>query len=67
MYWIKLLFSVVASLLFTIAFVNINRLYKSAKTEMDEETFRSKVIKSVSRLITLMTLGLILYIIAVFL
>ena len=67
MYWIKILINIVALLLFTIALININRLHKSAKTEIDEETFRSKVEKSIPILIMLMTLGLILSIIAVLL
>ena len=67
MYWIKMLFNIVALLLFTIAFINTNRLHKLAKTEIDEETFSSRAEKSIPILIRLMTLGLILSIIAVFL
>ncbi len=67
MNWIKMLLNIVALLLFTIAFININRLHKSAKTEIDEESFRIKVEKCIPILIMLMTLGLILSLIAVFL
>jgi hypothetical protein len=65
--WIKILFDIVALLLFTIALVNVNRLHKSVKTETNEETIRSKVKKGVPIIITLITLGMVLYIIAVFL
>ena len=67
MNWIKILFDIVALLLFIIALVNINRLHKSVKKEIDEETIRSKVKKGITIIITQLTLGVILSLIAVFL
>ena len=67
MNWIKILFDIVALLLFIIKFlVNINRLHKSVKTEIDEETIKSKVKTGVPIIITLISLGIVLSSIGVF-